>query len=303
LTNEQFQVEAQRHVYSEAIDVLRDNTIARQIFPVEQVLSVDQNLYKYYKVTEQSNTQYGHELQHPRYNRYTTTATTVAIPLHQQDLQYTRHEYKRAQKDVFNLDARKRAALEDLMDQDDQKAIGGDSVILGSTGFTNEGTNTTDMTTSLDMTTFATYTNTFETAITEAKTDLKMKDYNAGTKIIVWTPDVDARARACFSTTIDITSIYDWTAKRLAVENGVNTNGYEFIFETGYLGSATGAGTVCSALCVKHVNNYSLVVSELEVAVAIDEITGVEIEYAMRSRPVWKRAEAIHYDASTDVEA
>ena len=108
------------------VDKIREQSVARKLYPqIQAVLPSDGN-YIYYKVIEQSNVQYGFELQARKFNKYGTEKVSTAIPIHQGDLQFTRHEAARAAKDVLKVDARVLNTIEDMVEQEQKTAIYGD---------------------------------------------------------------------------------------------------------------------------------------------------------------------------------
>ena len=296
MTAEIYQAAAAKKLQAEALPILREFNIARDIFKVES-LNPEDNTYEWPKPVEDVQTQYNFEIVTPRYSSFGTTLTTKQIGIIQEDVVYTRHDNKRITRDVLNMDARKRYHIENLREREEQVAIYGESGV-GFRSFDHEGTLSTDMTVNIDTGTFAECVVTLETMITEARTDLKGREFKKATKHVLCTPNVMARFTGIFSTVSDEINIYIWLAKRLAQLNGVRTSGEEFLHESGYLGSASGEGSANLAFICSHPDNMVLASGPLEALVAKHEINGVQIQYALRTAPVFKNILATHYDAA-----
>ncbi len=90
----------------ELVDIVRNESIVRRLYPQNQAVTVDEGNYIYYKILEQDNTQYGFELQARDFSRFATKKVSEAIPVHQGDLQFTRHEVAHGNKDILKVDTR-----------------------------------------------------------------------------------------------------------------------------------------------------------------------------------------------------
>jgi hypothetical protein len=300
MTNERFTEAAVSAFRQELVDLIREISVARKIFPVNTAISADQNTYIYYTINEKSEIQYNYELTTPQYNRYATTKTTVAIPIHQADLALSRHEKGRAEKDILTLDRRTRELVADMVADEERTAIYG-AANVGSTSLADTTNNATAAATELDLTTFATATNTFHLMISQLSALLKNK-FQGAKLHMVWTSDVDARARACFSTTEETLSFYEYAARYLGKYNGGAE--FDYIHSSNYLGSEAGTGTTNCALVASDPRNMELISSELEVVVGETPLKDHEIQIALRSRPIFYRTvNSVIYGGTVDVTA
>lgn len=282
------------------VDIIRSQSIARKIYPQQQAVSVSDGNYIYYKILEQSNVQYAFELQRREFNKYGTKKVSTPIPLHQGDLHFTRHEAKRAARDILPIDARVLNTIEDMVEQEERTAIYGDD----ATGTVlHDTTNiSTAATSEIDLGTFIEGVQTFATQVSQLRNLLKNKW--TGAKInLVWTSDCDDRARALMSTTSEHVSTYMGIGNILVDINGGGTPS-DHIFVSNYLGSATGAGTTNSALIASDPRNMRLISSELEVVQGRDSLENLDIQLAMRSKPVFYRGnDAVIYGATVVLTA
>jgi hypothetical protein len=299
MSNELFQEAAQDYLVGEAVALLRDYTIATKVFPQAPIKAED-STYSYYKPTEQDNSQTNLEQSTPHYSEWITSKQTVPIPYHQVDIQYTRHQWARRGRDVFNQDDAKRACVAQLNAKVEICMWAGNTA-RGIPSIATTGTNSTDMTTSINTTTFALAVNTFETAIIEARTDLKQVQFDQATKYLVVSEDVMARFQGIFSTVDDTVNILSYFAKRLADVNGSGSSGHEYILSTKYLGSAGGTAATCAVLMCANPEHFVMASGPVEVKVSIDEIDGVRIQWGWRAGPVYKEILALHYDSAVDV--
>lgn len=296
MTAELYQEGAATKLQADALPILREFNIARDIFKVEP-LDPEDNTYKWPAPVAQVSTQYNFEIVTPRYSAFGTTLQTKQIGIIQEDAIYSRHDAKRIGRDVLNMDTRKRYHVENLRELEEKVSIYGSSV-TGFRSFDYVGTLSTDMTVSIDTGSFAECVVTLETMITEGRVDLKGREFKKATKHVLVTPNVMARFTGVFSTVSDEINIYIWLAKRLAQLNGVRTSGEEFLHESAYLGSETGEGTANAAFICSHSDNMVLASGPLEALVQEHKINGVQIQYALRTAPVFKNILATHYDSN-----
>lgn len=284
------------------IGLMRESSVIRRIMPVETSLQPEDAIYEWYKKVEKKMSQYNFELVSPRFSQFGTQRERDPIPILQNDLTYNRHEVKRLARGLLKLDARQGLCVEQIADDENQIGVAGNAA-TGIVSFDDTaGGTTTNMTISFDTTSFSTAVNTFETAITEAKADLKAVEYAKSEKHLLVTSDVEARMRAIFSTVDDTRNIFDQVAKILARENKV-ANGEPFMHYSDYLGSEAGTGTISAALICKNIDNMALITSPMEVLLKVDEVNGIHIQFAMRSAPLFYRPEAVHFDSAVDVSS
>ena len=300
MTDERFQDEYVAVFREQLVDIIREQSVAYKLYPVNQAITASDNTYVYFKMKEQSNVQYGYELRTPLYNKYASERVTTAIPVHQADLFFDRHEKGRAMKDVFTLDARTRQAIEDMVEDIERTAIYGDS---------NTGTvlsDTTNISTAaspeLDLGTFKEAVEDFHGQVSQLRNLLKNKFQ--GTKLnLLWTTDVDDRARGIASTTSEEITFYDYVAKWLSDFNGGGI-GSDHIFASNYLGSNTNAGTTNTALIASDPRNMELITSELEVVQGLTPLEDLEIQVAIRNKPIFYRSnDAVIYGATAVLTA
>ena len=270
------------------IGVIREQSIVRKLYPQNQGVTPEDSNYIYYKIVEQSNIQYGFELQSRKFSKYASQKNSVAIPLHQGDMTFTRHEAKRAAKDVLKLDRRVLEMIEDMVQQEEKKGIYGDDdtgTVLHDT--TNVSTAASP---ELDMGTFKEGMEDFHGQVSQVRTLLKNKFQGCKLKII-WTPDVDDRARAIASTTSEEVTLYDYIGDWLVKFNGGGAP-QDHIFASGFLGATGGGdtpGTTNTALIASDPRNMELVSSELEVIQGRDNLQNLDVQVVMRSKPVFYR--------------
>lgn len=284
MTVERFQEDAVTAWRDQLVKMIRDISVARRLYPVNQAVTAADSMYTYYKIHEQSNIQYGFEIQASDLNEYATEKVSTAVPILQGDMVITRHERARAAKDVLPLDARVREMVDDLNAEEEKTAIYGDAAagtVLHDT--TNVSTAATD---ELDLGTFVEGVQHFHTSLSQLRNLLKNKFQGAKLKL-VWTSDVDDRARAINSTTNDAYTFFDYATEYLNRFNG--TTGEENIFVSNYLGSATNAGTTNMAMVASDPRNMELISSELEVTQGADPHDNLAIQLGLRSKPIFYR--------------
>lgn len=285
MTTEIFTEQAVSAWKKDLIGVIREQSIVRKLYPQNEGVTPADGNYIYYKIKEQSNIQYGFELQRRQFSVYATEKVSTPIPLHQGDMTFTRHEAKRAAKDVLKLDRRVLEMIEDIVQQEESKGIYGDDdtgTVLHDT--TNVSTAASP---ELDMGTFKEGMEDFHGQVSQLRNLLKNKFQGCKLKI-VWSPNVDDRAKAIASTTSEEITLYDYISDWLVKFNGGGTR-QDHVFASGFLESATGAGANASALIASDARNMELVSSELEVIQGRDNLQNLDIEVTMRSKPVFYR--------------
>jgi hypothetical protein len=299
MTVEQFTADAVTALKAELVDIIREQSIVRKLYPTDQAVSFADGMYKYYKIHEQDNTQYGYELQQAKYSKFATEATNVPIPIHQGDLHFTPTEIARANKDVLTVDERVRETINQIVENEEAKCIYGDAntgTILSDT--TNVSTAISD---EIDLGTFAEGMQHIHLAISQLKALLKNKFQGCQLKIIQ-TTDTDARMRSLVSANETMT-LYDYIGAWLVQFNGGGSI-EDHMFASNYLGSATNAGTTNWALIASDPRNMKLIHSELDVAQDLNDIDGLRVQIRLRSKPVFFRGnDAVIYSGTTVLTA
>jgi len=272
------------------VDIIRDMSFARAVFPVSKPVPIEKKRGSYWQIGETDETQYNFDLVSPKYSRFDLIEKNPAIPIHQGNLGYTRHEVKRLNNSKLPVDQRQRLVLEQIVAKEESVAFGGHSD-TSITSFADTTNNSTAFSSSLDLTSYATGVKTFELAYRQLKNLLKNK-FQGSTVMMVWTTDVDSRAYSCLNS--DETKTFgEWLESRIGKQN---------IIATDYLGSASGAGTTNATLVPKDPRNLELLSSALETVVGVTTLKGLEVELALRSRPVFYRGvKSCLYDASVDI--
>lgn len=294
MTIERFTEAAVSGLKKELVDIVRNESIVRKLYPQYKGVTPSDGNYIYYKIIEQDNTQFGFELQQREFSRFATQKVSEPIGIHQGDLQLTRHEVSIANKDIFNVDSRIQETIKQMIDDEERTGIFG-ATQTGETILHDTTNVSTAITTNVDMGTFIEAAQTWNTAVLQLKVLLKNKFKLAVLKL-VWTPDVEARAKAIHSTTSEEVSIYDYIAKSLINNNGGGIPS-DHIFSSGYLGSETAAGTVCLAIIASHPTNMQLIHSEIEVTQGFDSMKNLDVQLDFRSRPLFYRGnDAVIYD-------
>ena len=295
-----FQEQAITAFKQEVVDIIRETSIAFKIYPLNQAVEPSDSHFTYYKAKESGQVQYAFELQTPMVNKYATEKVITAIPTHQANIAFSRHEAARARKDVLNLDARIRFLIEDMVDDQNRTAVYGDAdtgTILSDT--TNISTAAAD---ELDLGTFVEGVQHFHASVSQCRNLLKSKFQGCKLKV-VWTSDVDDRARAINNTYNQAESFYDWLGAFLVRFNGGGT-AEDHIFVSNYLGSATNAGTTNMAMIASDPRNMELIHSRVEVVQGQSPREDLEIEVAQRLKPVFYRGnDAVIYHATVVLTA
>jgi len=296
----QFSEEAVVMLKKDLVDIIRSESIVRKLYDQNQAVTAAKGDYKYYKILEQSNVQYGFELQRRKYNVYGTKPVSVPIPMHQGDLHFTRHQVKKAAGDKLKIDGRIRNTIQNMIEKSEIKGIYGDpdtgTVLHDTTNIS------TAATAELDLTTFVTSRNTFHGIVSQLRGLLKNK-FTACKLKVVWTSDVDDRSKVCAS------ALNDQITFRTILEDFLikfNRGGQEsdHIFTTNYLGSGTNIGTTNMALLAKHPSNMELITSELEVVQGNDPLGNLDIQLDFRAKPVFYRLnDCVIYSGTVDITA
>lgn len=285
MTDEIFQEQAVTKVKAQLVDIIRESSVARRLYPQLEGVSASDGNFVYYKMKEQDNTQYAYELQNRRLSKYASQKVSTAIPIHQGDLHFTRHEIGRAAKDVFPMDARLRQLVESLVENEEKTAIYGDDdtgTILSDT--TNISTAASA---ELDFGTQVEAMDDVQSQFAQLRTLLKNKFEGCILKYI-WTSDVDARARIIRATTGNLISAYDAIGEFLVNFNGGGTYA-DHILVSDYLGSATAVGTTNTALVAVDPRNMALVTSPLEMPQGLDSLGNLDVQVCFRSKPIFYR--------------
>ncbi len=262
------------------VDVIRELTVARRIFPVETSLKPSDKIGQYYEVTEDDRTKVTFELGEPDYSSFATEEINPPIPLYSGYLHFNRHDKMRVMKDIFTLNDRQRGLMSQLVNREEKTIVAGNDV-KSITALNDEGTTSTNMADILDFGTYVEGVQHAQKAITQMRTLLKNKFENTTVKII-WTSDVDDRARELNSTTDESVNLLDGIAKLLASYNG--GNGYKDIHTCNYLGSEAGTGTVSCAVIASDKRHYVIQDSPIEVFAEPTQFGGLAVEVSWRSR-------------------
>ena len=295
-----FQEDAITAFKQEVVDIIRDESIAFKIFPLNEAVEPDQSHFTYYKAKEQGKVQYNFERQTPLWNKYATEKVITAIPYHQANIGFGRHEAAQARKDVLNLDARIRFLIEDMVDDQNRTSIYGDAntgTVLSDT--TNISTAASD---DLDLGTFVEATEHWYTGFNQLKNLLGNKFQGSQIKVI-WTTDVETRAQVLMNTYDQGQSFYDWLGETLVKYNR-GGSAQDHIFANDYLGSATGAGTTNMAVIASNPKNMELIHSRVEVIQGKSPLEDLEIEVGQRLKPVFYRGnDAVIYHGTVVLTA
>jgi hypothetical protein len=274
------------------VDIIREISYARKIFPVDTTVPIEAKVGEYWEVEEDDNVQYNFDLVAPEYSRFALLEKNPVIPVHQGNLAYTRHELKRAAKSKLPVDMRQRLLMEQINQKEESVAIGGHTA-TGITSFADTTNNSTAYGTNLDLTSFSTAISTWHTSVSQLRALLKDK-FQGAQLVQIWTSDVDQRARAVLNTN-ETETFYDYLKAQIGEDN---------IISSDYLGSAAGSGTTNAALVPKDPRNLGLLSSNLEIVQGETTLKGLEVEVALRSRPVFFRGvKSCLYDATVDITA
>lgn len=274
------------------VEIIRAISYARDVFPVDTTVPIESKLGEYWEVEESDKVQYNFDLVSPDYSRFALIEKNPAIPVHQGDLSYTRHELKRANRSKLKVDMRQRLMMEQINQQEESVAFGGHTA-TGMTSFADETKNSTAYATTLDLTDFTTSVTTFHKSISQLKQLLK--DKFQGAQIVqVWTSNVDEKARSTLNTN-QTQTFWDYVK---------NTIGEANIIVTDYLGDPAGGGDANAALVPKDPRNLGLLSSILEIVQGETTLKGLEVQAALRSRPVFFRGvKSCLYEGTVDITA
>lgn len=262
------------------VDVIRELTTARRIFPVETSLKPSDKVGQYYEVTEEDRTKVTFELGEPDYSSFATEEKNPPIPIYSGYLHLNRHDKVRVMNDVFNLNDRQRGLMSQLVTREDKTLVAGNDV-KGITALDDEGTTSTNMADILDFGTYVEGIQHMQKAITQMRTLLKNKFENTTVKVI-WTSDVDDRARELNSTTDESVNLLDGIAKVLKSYNG--GDGYKDIHTSNFLGSEAGTGTTNAAVIASDKRHFVIQDSPVEVLAEPTQFQGLAVEASWRSR-------------------
>lgn len=287
-------------ISEQLVGVQRLEAEARKAFFVNESVNVEDTNGLYYKIKEQNKVMYELDLVTRDYSAYATEKVKPVLPLLQNAITYNRHEFKRMARDVLPFDERQRLLIETINSKGESIAWGGDTNCnIGSIATTG---NFTAWTSALDLTTFATMTNTWGLAIAQYKALLD--DKFVGALYYVRTSDVWARELSAFSTTNDTVSAYDWIVNWLGNFNGTPGQGKQYSIVTDYLGSAAGSGTTNCALMLKNPLIAQLVSSPLETHLFDTARGGKTLEVTQRLAPVFlKGVKSTLYEDTVDITA
>ena len=274
------------------VDIIRAMSYARKVFPTTTTIPVEMKRIEYHEVSEEDRTQYNFDLVSPEYSRFATLAKNPRIPIHQANLQYKRQDSANLKRSVFPVDARQRAAIEQIVGKEEAVCFGGNTK-TDVTSFADSTLNSTAYATALDLTSYATFINTWSLSQSQLRNLLKNK-FQGAQLLQVWTTNVDDRAQACLNTD-ETDTAWEWLARKIGAQN---------IIATDYLGSETGAGTSNAALVPKDVRNLELIYSKLGIISGLDPLKNLEVEIELRSRPVFYRGvKSSLYENTVDVTA
>lgn len=288
----QIQPKTFRFERKKMVDILRDESLARRVFPVGPSIPVWQKETQYFEVSEDDNTQYNLDLVAPKYSRFAAIEKRPRIPVHQGDLGYDRHRVAALRSDILKLDERQKKTVKQINQDEHRVAFAGD-VRTGITSFADTTNNATAWTGELDLTSFATGIATFNAGLSQYQRLLK-NEWDGGTTMIVWTWDVDARAKACLNTD-QTKTFYQWLKGEIGEAN---------IIATDYLGSEAGSGTTNAVLIRKKPSILELMSSNLEVVSGLSALKDLKVQIALRSRPIfYQKTSSVLYSATVDITA
>ena len=283
MTDEKFQEQAIAAYKAEVIDIVREVSTVRKIFPVNEAIAASDNTYVYYKLKESSQIQYNYEAVTPKYNVYATEKVSEPIPYLQGDLSFSRHERGRLAKDVVPIDIRTRALIADLNEEEEKICYyGHKNFVGGETGFTDTTNMATTATDEFDLGTYLEGKQHFYASVSQLRTLLKNKMVGGKLKI-VWTTDVDDRAKA-IAHTYNGETFYEWVIKELARFNG--SNGYDDLVVSNYLDSETNAGTVNTLMVYSAPHLQQLITSPIEIVQGDTPQGDLQIQIGWRFRPL-----------------
>ena len=294
MTDERFQEQATNIDTGKLVDIIKEMSFARKVFP-EFPVGVEDRVANFYKVKEHSGVQTSLDLSAPNYSSFATEKVPNILGIHQADLAYDRHDLKRAARDILPVDSRQRLAIEEIVDAE-EKLVWAGKASLGITSVAEVGTNSTTTAVELDLGTFIEAATTFNQSASQLRNLLKNKFQ--GSKIFMaYSTDVDDRAKALPSTTSEHIFAYDFFVDQLGKMNG--GNGADYIIPTNYLGAEAGDATLQMAMIASDPRNIGLWSSELEVFSGATPLGGLEVQMDLRSTPAFFRgASAIVYHAT-----
>ncbi|MCK5019708.1 MAG: hypothetical protein KAS32_21800 [Candidatus Peribacteraceae bacterium] len=274
------------------VDIIRDISQARKVFHVGPSIPVHQKITQYFEESEENRVQYNLDLVAPKYSKFKSQEKNPLIPIHQGDLKYMRHELAALPKDPVPVDRRQRLTLEQITEDEERVVFAGDSKI-GITSFADTTYNSTAWTGELDLTSYTTAITTYTAGRSQLRALLKSKFALAILKM-VWTPDVDDRARVTLNTD-QSDNFYDWLVRAIGKEN---------IHSTGYLDSEAGTGTTNAVLVPKNPGNMELISSNLELVNGLTPLKDLEVQMDIRSRAIFYRGvKSSLYSATVDITA
>ena len=195
--NQQFQPESSElQVSDPLVGLIREIIIARKAWPVDEVANIEDVRGHYFKVIEENHVKYSKDLEKLDPSRSVTKKYAKEIPLIQDSISYTRYERKRMARDILKMDERQRLSIESIFEKEEKIIWGGDTT-NNANSITTSG-NFTNMTTSIDTTTYATGVTTLATAKAQLRTAQKSR-YAAAPIVLVVTGDVYTRFETIFS--------------------------------------------------------------------------------------------------------
>lgn len=287
----QIQPKTFRFERDKMLDVIRELSFVRIGFPVGPSIPVWQRETQYFDITEQDNIQYNLDLVAPNYSRFSAQEKRPAVPIHQGDLEYKRHEVQALGSDILTLDRRQRETLAQMVNDEERVGWAGDAK-TGITSFANTTDNSTAATAELDLTSYTTAITTWTNIRSQLRTLLKSQF--RGPDMTVWTSDVDDRAEVVLNTDQNDT-FKAWLERKIGAENIIVTN---------FLGSETAAGTINMGFYKKDPMNLELMTSGLEVVSGLSELKDLKVQLALRSRPIFYRGvKSAIYSGTVDITA
>lgn len=288
---------------------IQQRSISRTILPVETMLQEKDNQFDYWTWGEDYNSIYQQDPAAHPLATHTMAKTTVNVPIIETGFVLNRSELARASVSKFNVASRLAALSPKIAQDEDRIAIAGEAA-QDVTSFADTGTQSTSLTTELNVTTEALTKSTLVTALVQLGDAMggieNLKNFPI---MLGWSPDVFAKALKTTITAYNAIdrpdNILDYATATLLKYGGPGSG----IWQSGNLGAtvtktsadkySVADGTLNSVLYPWDTNVASIVASPFNAITATHPITGMEVDMTERWVPVFRQKALVLYGGTT----
>ena len=294
-------------------EAILGNSIARRIFPIQNILKVHQDTWKYWDIINDVKTNLTADGVEFPVNDFNVKDTDVNVPIINTAFKYGRHEIARINDSILPFNMRERIAFEKWAIDEDMYAIAGESTYNGIGGIADTTNFSTAASTELDLTSFTTLKSSLNANVSQLNNNLNASSGGAAIKqydtVSLMTSDVEERLHEMVSTLDDKISGFDIYEQLMAKRTG----GRHQIEVSNMLGATvakdgnsfkkTVDGTTNFALFTKNPAHSGIVTSPLDKWTKETDNKGINFYAEQRLRNYSILQGSIIYSGTVDITA